>query len=110
VAVLAWGLIAISVFMAAQAYIYLIARQGIQRYSGGSGRAWGIFGMFGDAGLVLGSLVAVWLFEAFGARAFTLLGLGALAAAAVLSATVRGLRPRQAAGEDHDERAVSQAS
>lgn len=109
VTVLAWGLIAISVFMVAQAYIYLIARQGIQRYGGGSGRAWGVFGMFGDAGLVLGSLVAVWLFEAFGAKAFSLLGLGALLAAAVLAATVVGLRPR-AADEDQDRRTASRVS
>jgi MFS family permease len=96
VVVLAWGLIAIAVFMVAQAYIYLIARNGIQRYGGGTGRAWGVFGMFSDAGLVLGPLAAVWLFEAFGSSAFPILGAATLLAAAAVFATAGGRwsRPR----------------
>jgi MFS family permease len=96
VVVFVWGLIAIAVFMVAQAYIYLIARTGIQRYGGGTGRAWGVFGMFSDAGLVLGPLAAVWLFEAFGSSAFPILGVGSLLAAAAVFATAGGRwsRPR----------------
>lgn len=110
IAVLAWGLIAFAVFMVAQAYIYLSARTGIQRYGGGTGRAWGIFGMFSDGGIVLGSLIAVWLFEAFGTRAFTFLGVGALLAAAVLSVTVRTRRPEQVPGDDREPRPASPVS
>ncbi|MEV0155438.1 MFS transporter [Micromonospora sp. NPDC050686] len=110
VAVLAWGLIGIAVFMVAQAYIYLIARRGIQQYGGGTGRAWGIFGMFGDTGLVLGSVIAVWLFEVFGTRAFSLLGVGALLAAAVLAVAVRGLRPGPVPAGEPDRRIESQVS
>ncbi len=96
VAVLGLGLIAMAVFMVGQAYIYLICRHGIQQYGGGSGRAWGIFGMFGDTGLVLGSLIAIFLFEVFGSRAFTLLGVGALVAAALLALMFRAPRPSPA--------------
>ncbi|MEV0899223.1 MFS transporter [Actinoplanes sp. NPDC049802] len=90
---LMWGLIAVGFFMVGQAYIYLIARTGIQQHGGGSGRAWGIFGMFSDTGLVLGPLVAVWLFEEFDSQVFLALGLGSLATVA-LSVAVLGRRPR----------------
>jgi MFS family permease len=94
VAVLAVGLVAIAVFMVAQSYIYLVARTGIQRYCGGTGRAWGIFGMFSDAGLILGSLAGVFLFQTFGGGAFTILAVGAMAVGATLSTAVKGWRPQ----------------
>jgi MFS family permease len=94
VVVLAIGLLAMVLFMIGQAYIYLIARNGIQQYGGGSGRAWGIFGMFSDAGLVLGPVIALFLFEAFGTGAFPILGLVSVLAAATLSTAVKARRPR----------------
>jgi hypothetical protein len=80
--------------MVAQAYIYLIAREGIRRYCGGTGRAWGAFGVFSDAGFVIGPMAAVLLFDGSGAAAFTILGIGSALAAATVTASMRGWRPR----------------
>jgi len=98
VAVLSVGLLAMVVFMVAQSYIYLIAREGIRLYSGGSGVAWGAFGMLSDAGLVLGPVIGVYLFNTTGASAFTILGVGSALAAVAIAVGMRGWQPR-AVGE-----------
>ena len=82
--VLAIGLPAMILFMVAQAYVYLVAREGVQKHCGGTGRAWGVFGMFSDAGFVVGPAVGVIVFELFRAGAFTVLGVAAIAVAALL--------------------------
>jgi MFS family permease len=94
VAVLPVGFLAMTLFMVAQAYIYLIAREGIRRYCGGTGRAWGAFGVFSDAGFVIGPMAAVFLFEGSGTAAFTVLGIGSLLAAGVVAASMWAWRPR----------------
>lgn len=93
VAVLSVGLIAMVVFMVAQSYIYLIAREGIRLYSGGSGVAWGAFGMLSDAGLVLGPVIGVYLFNTAGASAFTILGIGSAIAAVAVTVGMRRWQP-----------------
>lgn len=84
VAVPAVGFAAIALFMGAQAYVYLLARTGVQQYGGGSGKAWGIFGMCSDAGQVWGPLAGVFLFQSVGTGAFPVLGIGTVLAAATL--------------------------
>jgi MFS family permease len=86
------GFPAIAVFMTAQSYVYLIAREGIQRYCGGSGKAWGLFGMFSDAGFMVGPTVGVFLFQNFGVRAFPILGTATVAVAVIMPTVVRRWR------------------
>ena len=76
---------AVVVFMAAQAHVYLVARGGIERYCGGTGKAWGTFGAFSDAGFIVGPVLGALCFDAFHAGTFPLLGLGAGGAAVALS-------------------------
>jgi MFS family permease len=91
------GLPAITVFMAAQAYLYLVAREGIQRHCGATGRAWGYFGMFSDTGFMVGPPIGVFLFQISGPTAFSVLGAGTLLVAVVLTVAMRGRWTRVAA-------------
>ncbi|WP_370967176.1 MFS transporter [Amycolatopsis sp. cg9] len=100
--VLPVGLFAITVFMAAQSYIYLVAREGIRQYCGGTGTAWGIFGMFTDAGFVVGPVLAFFLFDLTGGAVFPILGVAAVLAAATASTAIRAWRPR-VLSEQHSE-------
>lgn len=86
------GLLAIAVFMTAQAYLYLIAREGVQRYCGGAAQAWGVFGMFSDTGFLAGPAVGVALFQIWGTAAFPVLGVASMLAAAAVPAALRGRR------------------
>jgi MFS family permease len=88
------GLFAITVFMVAQSYIYLVAREGIRQYCGGTGKAWGIFGMFTDAGFVVGPVAGFFLFDTVNAWAFPILGVGSAIAAVTAAAAMRGWRPQ----------------
>jgi hypothetical protein len=92
------GLLAMTGFMAAQAYLYLVAREGIERTCGGTGRAWGAFGVFSDTGFMLGPAIGVLLFQVWGAATFAVLGAVPLLAGVLLLCVVRrpSARPARA--------------
>lgn len=98
------GFLAIALFMVAQSYIYLMARNGIQQYGGGSGKAWGIFGMCSDVGQVWGPMAGVFLFQAIGIGAFPVLGIGTVLAAVTLPAVTGnwrlGQRPQRTGSQE----------
>ncbi|MEV6595625.1 MFS transporter [Actinoplanes sp. NPDC051346] len=79
-------------FMAAQAFIYLVARDGILRHCGGTGRAWGVFGMLSDVGFMIGPGIGVLLFQAFGSAAFPFLGVGSALCAVLIFLILRSTR------------------
>ncbi|GAT68781.1 MFS transporter [Planomonospora sphaerica] len=88
------GLPAIVIFMGAQAWTYLAARDGMTHHTGRSGKAFGVFGMIADGGNLLGPLVVVLAAGPLGPRAaFALLGAVCLVAAATLAIGTRILPP-----------------
>lgn len=95
VAVPVIGLTAIVFFMFGQAHVYLVARGGIERYCGGTGKAWGFFGACSEAGFIVGPVLGTFLFQTHGAASFPLLGLGTVGVAAVLPSTIRRWRARE---------------
>lgn len=86
---LAVALSGMAAFMVAQAFIYLVARDGIQRHAGGTGRAWGVFGMLSDVGFMVGPGVGVLLFQLYGGSAFPVLGAATALIAVVALAVIR---------------------
>jgi MFS family permease len=75
------GLIAFMVFMVAQGHGYLVARDGIDKYTDASGTVWGRFNATADIGFLLGPIVAVAAHTWVGHLAFPVVGVIALAAA-----------------------------
>ena len=69
------GYPAMCVAMAAQAGIYLAVRSGLERHTAASGRDWGMFGMAGSAGYVVGPAVALNLARTSPTRAFEVVAL-----------------------------------
>lgn len=103
------GLLAIAVFMVAQGQIYLVARDGLTAYAGGTGRAWGVFGLMSDIGFILGPIIGIALFTFAGDVAFALLAQVALAAALVFAIVFRRLGPPalRAAGQGAERGAAT---
>ncbi|WP_170047073.1 MFS transporter [Couchioplanes caeruleus] len=79
-------------FMAAQAFVYLVARDGIQQHCGGTGRAWGVFGMLSDVGFMIGPGIGVLLFQVSGSAAFPILGVGSALSAVLIFLIIRSTR------------------
>ncbi|MFC6083854.1 MFS transporter [Sphaerisporangium aureirubrum] len=75
------GLMAFVVFMVAQGHGYLVARDGIDKYTDASGTVWGRFNAIADVGFLLGPVVAVAAYSWVGHLAFPVVGVIALAAA-----------------------------
>ncbi|GGQ67923.1 hypothetical protein GCM10010166_42390 [Couchioplanes caeruleus subsp. azureus] len=86
------ALVGMAAFMAAQAFVYLVARDGIQRHCGGTGRAWGVFGMLSDVGFMVGPGIGVLLFQMSGSAAFPLLGVSSAVSAVLILVLLRSTR------------------
>ncbi|GGS84307.1 hypothetical protein GCM10010156_48640 [Planobispora rosea] len=78
-------------FTVIQALAYLVARDGLARYSDSSGRAFGLFGALGDGGYLLGPAVGIAAHSALGSGAFAALAAGTLAGAGVFAVAIGSL-------------------
>ncbi|MDH2429191.1 MFS transporter [Sphaerisporangium sp. TRM90804] len=88
------GLLAFVVFMVAQGHGYLVARDGIDRYTDASGTVWGRFNAIADVGFLVGPVVAVAAYSSVERLAFPLVGAVALVAAAGFALAASRLRRR----------------
>ncbi|MEO3809925.1 MFS transporter [Sphaerisporangium sp. B11E5] len=79
------GLIAFVVFMVAQGHGYLVARDGIDKYTDASGTVWGRFNAIADVGFLAGPVLAVAAHSMVGHLAFPVVGVVALVAAAAFA-------------------------
>lgn len=85
------GLMAFVVFMVAQGHGYLVARDGIDKYTDASGTVWGRFNAIADIGFLLGPVLAVAAHSWVGHLAFPVVGVVALLSAAAFAYTATRL-------------------